>query len=234
MCGIYGFYQPGNTNFQDIKPRLEQLISLSYERGKEAAGMAALSEGHQLTLIKSDLDSRKLLKTPEYKRYLDHIASLHVKILTGHSRIATHGTQLKPENNQPVISRNRSIFGVHNGIITNPRVLWDKLSTREEMPELDSQVLFDYLENLLCSMPLQEAVTKLFGEIEGSASIAVALPHWGRFYSPAIPALCTTAMIRPCRRYSLAPKRFSLPPELGLSISFMFLRAQPGYSVGTE
>lgn len=176
MCGIYGMYNFRQHPLKTFIKPLERLSTLSYRRGKEAAGMAILYGHNEVDYIKSDLDGKKLLKTKDYKDFIQTFREKRIQLALGHSRIATHGSQLSHANNQPVISSKGQIFGVHNGIITNIDHLWELLNGSTPIPELDTQVLFDYLEHLCSTYSLDDAFEKLFKDIEGAASIAVAIP----------------------------------------------------------
>jgi glutamine---fructose-6-phosphate transaminase (isomerizing) len=176
MCGIYGFINTGRQQFSELYVPLEKLSILSYRRGKEAAGMAVLHNDTCVDYIKSDLDGRKLLKTKDYKHFKQSLKDSSIQIVIGHSRIATHGSQLVEDNNQPVVSSHKKVIGVHNGIITNTNALWDAMGRKDKIPDLDTQVLMDYLEFLLDQYEIEKAFHKIFEDIEGAASIAVILP----------------------------------------------------------
>lgn len=176
MCGIYGVYNLKEHPVESFRKPLERLSTLSYRRGKEAAGMAVMHDTNQVDYIKSDLDGKKLLKTRAYQDFIRPFYQKPVRLVLGHSRIATHGSQLSHQNNQPVISQNGRVFGVHNGIITNIETLWESMGNESPIPDLDTQVLFDYLEMLCREYPLDLALKYLFKNIEGAASIAIGIP----------------------------------------------------------
>lgn len=148
----------------------------SFSRGKEASGLAVLDDQHNLSLIKSDLDGKSLLKSTDYKQFTHALQHRMTYIAMGHSRLATHGTQLEHSNNQPVIASDKSMVVIHNGIITNTATLWEKAGKKEREPVLDTQALTEYLSFLLQNKHDASALKELYETIEGSASLAILNP----------------------------------------------------------
>jgi len=177
MCGIFGFHNFTSKKFTGNSTAFHKLMRESYSRGKEASGVALLDENNTLYCIKSDLDGKKLLKTPEYRNLLKTVSKKSITTAIGHSRIATHGTQLLQKNNQPVATTDKKIIAVHNGIIANADYLWELTGNESSPPELDTLSLTEYFGYLLLSHSREAALSKLFRDIEGSASIAMIMPH---------------------------------------------------------
>lgn len=177
MCGIFGYLKKDGADFIDIQKPFETLIYSAHSRGKEASGLASLSYNQQVTFIKSDLDSKSFLKSREYAAFVKALSPQRIFTVIGHSRLATHGSQLVHENNQPVVSAGKDLIGVHNGIITNPSYLWQSMMNTGEIPMLDSQVLFDYIAIQSKKFSLLQAVAKTYYALEGSASIALLYPE---------------------------------------------------------
>ena len=173
MCGILGFYNFSertlNSNIEVVKILMEE----SYSRGKEASGLAVYDIENRLHLIKSDLDGRKLSKTQEYQKLIASIGEKNVRSAVGHSRIATHGLQLFQDNNQPVISEDVRIVAIHNGIVTNADDLWKATEKSTKAPELDTISLIEYFRFLLSSYSKPLALSKIYRDIEGAASLAI-------------------------------------------------------------
>ncbi|MDD3876170.1 MAG: hypothetical protein PHT69_06085 [Bacteroidales bacterium] len=173
MCGIFGFYNFSLNNFKVNSKAFHILFKESHSRGKEASGFAAISNKDQIFCIKSDLDGRKLSKTEDYKKIIKALENEFILAAIGHSRIATHGSQLSHGNNQPVFSQDNEIFAVHNGIITNADVIWKASGKESPSPELDSISLIEYYRHLLIKYSKTQALYQIYNEIEGAASIAV-------------------------------------------------------------
>lgn len=177
MCGIFGYLKKEAGPFSGVQKEFETLIYSAHSRGKEASGIASLAVDHRVTLIKSDLDSKSFLGSKEYADYIRQLQPQSIFTLIGHSRLATHGSQLVHENNQPVVSSKQRFIGVHNGIITNPKFLWASMGKAGQMPALDSQVLLDFIEHLSNEQSLAQAMQVAYQTIEGSASIALLYPE---------------------------------------------------------
>lgn len=173
MCGILGYYNFIEKDFNSNHFTFQKLMKESFSRGKEASGLAILSNENTIYLLKSDLDGKKLPKTNEYKKLFDSVENQNVVATIGHSRIATHGTQLLQTNNQPVISSDRTKILVHNGIVTNSNELWKIMQKSDLPPELDTKTLIEYLCFLLQTHSNKSTLINLYKDIEGAASIAV-------------------------------------------------------------
>jgi len=172
MCGIFGYYNLKQKTFTKNKDNLFTLMIASYSRGKEAAGMSVLEPNNHLSYIKSDLNCKKILKEDNFKNLITKVNDKEVVSVIGHSRLATHGSQLDAQNNQPVINDNKSLIGVHNGIITNTDVLWESIGETGTPPTLDSKVLNEYICHQLKSQSIELSLKKTYEKIEGTASIA--------------------------------------------------------------
>jgi len=173
MCGILGFYNFSERTLSANVEVLKVLMEESYSRGKEASGLAVCDYEDRLHLIKSDIDGRKLSKTKEYKAMLSEIGEKNVRSAVGHSRIATHGLQLYQNNNQPVISEDKRIVAIHNGIVANADDLWQTVGKTKQAPELDTISLIEYFRFLLNSYTKPFALSKLYKDLEGAASLAI-------------------------------------------------------------
>ncbi len=168
MCGIFGFVIRGKTDGR-FKAWTDRLFILSESRGKEASGLACLS-GKSLNLYKRATRGSDLIKTSIYKRLFDSEKESPLAII-GHSRLATNGIQCNNLNNQPVFNN----FGVivHNGIITNDKILWSKELKRVPRSAIDTEAILSLIEKYYQEGdPLPRATARTFAKIEGSASIA--------------------------------------------------------------
>ena len=169
MCGIFGSFN-GTKSFkiEDVKEGLEYIMLQSLTRGKEASGLfAQFSSSDNAVLIKTDLDSKKFVKSDYYNKFIQKIKKHPLSLIMGHTRLATNGSQLSKENNQPVVSSSGSMIGIHNGIITNTNYLSQKYAVKQN--SLDTKVLIDFFEK---SFDNNFSVKKFFQTIEGSASFA--------------------------------------------------------------
>ncbi len=176
MCGIFGFIQHKTTTDNKQSAIFDELMKAAYWRGKEASGAAALIEQGSMHYIKSDLNGRELVKAPEYLRFKESLASSNIRAMIGHSRLATHGSQLVHENNQPVIPSPPHLVMVHNGIITNPKQLWQQIRKQTPPPILDTAALAEFLNDTLHKQNLPYSIQTMYATLEGSASLAVIIP----------------------------------------------------------
>lgn len=173
MCGIYGYKLNKAQEFRHNETVFNQLMKLSDDRGKEASGVACISENNDIAVLRSSLSAKDLLESKEYKQFEKYVQKSKLHTVIGHSRLATHGIQLEQINNQPVISDDSRLICIHNGIITNCSHLWSMIGLSEKMPVLDTKVLIEYYDFLRKELSIKSALYQLFRDIEGSVSMAI-------------------------------------------------------------
>ncbi|MCB0317462.1 MAG: hypothetical protein KDD56_01810 [Bdellovibrionales bacterium] len=175
MCGIFGVVANGknrpDANF--IKSAAVKLLRLSQTRGSEAAGMAALLNS-KIKVFKAAVSPKEFLKSPILDQiFLEAFSEDKQQpiVLIGHSRMVTNGSQENHFNNQPVITSN--MVGIHNGIVVNDKMLWEKYPDLKRKYDVDSEVLFALLRKFYSDVKsVPEAIKNTYSEIEGQASIA--------------------------------------------------------------
>jgi len=177
MCGIFGVICKSSRGVdRDLARSLAlALMRSSVTRGREAAGIAA-HDGTQIEVLKQAGSVETFLANPHLHELLDralaHFENGVTIAITGHSRLATNGTQSNADNNQPVISHGS--VALHNGIVVNDRALAAEYPEIAPKGELDSEILAGILKlKLDASHDLAAATRATFAEIEGSASIAM-------------------------------------------------------------
>ncbi len=175
MCGIFGAINA--KNWQDAT---REMFRISLSRGSEAAGLVLLDNKH-INVIKTDQKASQLLDLPACKNLFG--TADEAVLIFGHTRMATHGSANNDNNNQPVISRKQQIIGVHNGLVTNYQNLLHYESS--QLPELDTQVLLDYLEDkLLKNQSMLDVISTLeksLQKIRGVANLALLFPQHNLF-----------------------------------------------------
>ena len=165
MCGIFGVISRGDHEL--ARTLALALLRYSETRGREAAGIA-VHDGTQIGVLKQGGSVSTFLQNPKLHELLARPAIA----ITGHSRLATNGTQSNSDNNQPVVTR--GAVALHNGIIVNDRALAERYPALTLAGELDSEVLAGVLRTKLdASKDLVAATRATFAEILGSASIAM-------------------------------------------------------------
>ncbi|MDQ3169000.1 MAG: hypothetical protein M3Q55_02540, partial [Acidobacteriota bacterium] len=187
MCGIFGFVSPQGRTLEHARAQsaIRSLIALSEPRGREATGVAVMRAG-DVAVYRRPMAPERVLAHPGFQRFLDEslprtsapdTAGLAV---LGHCRLVTNGTQILDQNNQPVLLDD--VVGVHNGIVTNTAAMGarsaaPRAGSRAEDAELDSAVLFRYIETVLASgAAVSDALARTYGVMEGEASIAMLAP----------------------------------------------------------
>ena len=177
MCGIFGVICTSDGHLdRDLARALAiSLLRQSETRGREAAGIA-VHDGEQIQVLKQGGSVTDFLANPKLHQLLDRALARFEPgktiAITGHSRLATNGTQSNVDNNQPVISH--GAVALHNGIVVNDRALAERYPIIAPQGELDSEVLAGLLRTKLdASRDLVAATRATFAEIEGSASIAM-------------------------------------------------------------
>ena len=164
MCGIFGYI--GNQQATDIL--LQGLEKLEY-RGYDSAGIAVRREDQIIETCKASgrlLHLRQKLK----KSPLFGTAGI------GHTRWATHGEPTET-NAHPHFSQNRSVCGVHNGIIENYREIKNQLSERgiSFQSQTDTEVCINLLAELYeqADHDALEAMKMLLSKIRGSYALVI-------------------------------------------------------------
>jgi glucosamine--fructose-6-phosphate aminotransferase (isomerizing) len=138
MCGIVGYV----GNKQVVPLIIEGLRKLEY-RGYDSAGIAVVSEGHDLEIRRAE---GKLRNLEEVIR----LSPLDGTYGIGHTRWATHGRPTE-ENAHPHRDCTGRIVVVHNGIIENYLQLKEQLrkSDHQFVTETDTEIIAHLIEEYL-------------------------------------------------------------------------------------
>ncbi|MBI4365614.1 MAG: hypothetical protein HY543_02225, partial [Deltaproteobacteria bacterium] len=186
MCGIYGLIVNEQSRLPTaaLEPAVRTLVRLSERRGREAAGLA-VSSSSAIGVYKQATKPSVMLRSRAFADFLRRRIALlpssngtpsYVQpfAVIGHTRLVTNGSQAIQENNQPIY--NEGIVGIHNGIVTNDRLLLDRypeLRRGSTLSRSDSEVLFDLLHKYYRELgEIAPALAATFDEIRGSASVA--------------------------------------------------------------
>ena len=179
MCGIFGVIIKDNSNLSSafIKSAVNTVATVSLARGKDSSGIVFKNNNSsELSLFKGDIPITSLLKNKELCSELDKnifdSRKGNVFQAIGHARLVTNGSQLKAENNQPVIKD--GIIGIHNGIIVNDKLLWEQNSDLKRNYEIDTEVLLSLIKKELNNnQKLPNAIINSLNKIEGTVSSAL-------------------------------------------------------------
>lgn len=150
MCGIAGF---SLSNTSKVNPRklAHTLLSGIESRGGQASGVAWQSAKGS-GVFKQDVAGSLLpLKS----------MAKDATVAVLHTRLATHGSVKVNANNHPVLSPDKSISLVHNGVIYNHDIVREKFNFK--LPEVDTAVI---------PAVLQKFGFDRFDVLDGDASVA--------------------------------------------------------------
>jgi glutamine---fructose-6-phosphate transaminase (isomerizing) len=182
LCGIFGLAIGEDLKLKpkELMQIVNNIFKLSESRGKEASGLAVRFQ-NSIYVLKEPITSSKLVKTLKYKELFNQTLKAQAYdgvelkaplLILGHSRLQTNGQSEINTNNQPVVKD--GAIGIHNGIIVNDDYLWNQYSQIEKKYDVDTEVFISLLQMYRAQgKSLVEAVKLVFGEIEGSASVAL-------------------------------------------------------------
>lgn len=181
MCGIFGIIAKKGSNWTPIllTKTLRKIALLSESRGKDSSGLCFRSASIKKNLIiKGDIPISELIKKGDFSDFLKKSISSsngvlnHSFCVIGHARLVTNGTQLNPENNQPVYKD--GIVGIHNGIIVNNDELWDTHDDLTRKCEIDTEVMFSIIrKHIRHGMNTTSAVAETINSVFGTVSTAM-------------------------------------------------------------
>jgi glucosamine--fructose-6-phosphate aminotransferase (isomerizing) len=187
MCGIFGLILKPQTHFagKKIESLIKKIAILSESRGKDSSGVALRNETEQtIHVIKGDIPIRELLKSDEFKYQVKNSIKAYTNgdgfSAFGHARLVTNGSQLREENNQPVIKD--EIVIIHNGIIVNVDKLWQKHPDLHRNYLIDTEIIPALIRKELKQQnDLVYSCNNAFIQLEGTYSIAAMFQDLDQF-----------------------------------------------------
>ena len=163
MCGIVGYI--GKKNAYEIV--INGLKRLEY-RGYDSSGVALYNS--KLSVYKTKGKVEDLVNKAKKTNSLDG------NIGIGHTRWATHG-EPNDVNAHPILSNNKSLVIVHNGIIENYATIKNELISKgyNFESETDTEVLVNLIEYVqeTENVKLGKAVQLALSQVIGAYAIAV-------------------------------------------------------------
>ena len=163
MCGIVGYI--GGKNAYEIV--INGLKRLEY-RGYDSSGVALYNS--ELNVYKTKGKVEDLVNKAKKANSLDG------NIGIGHTRWATHG-EPNDVNAHPILSNNKSLVIVHNGIIENYATIKNELISKgyNFESETDTEVLVNLIEYVQVTenVKLGKAVQLALSQVIGAYAIAV-------------------------------------------------------------
>lgn len=154
MCSIGGFSLSQNSR---INPRklANALLTQMDVRGNQASGYAWQSSTGSGVYKKDTSGSSLSMKQ----------MSKGTRLAVLHTRYATHGSIRDMANNHPVLSPDKSVALVHNGVIYNHNRVREEMSIGSILPEVDTSVIPAILQEY-------DRNTDKFDMLDGDASVA--------------------------------------------------------------
>ena len=166
MCGISGV-----VGLKNVSEMLFQGIRNLEYRGYDSCGVALMNTNH--LIVKKDVGG-----VEEFFRK-ENILQKKSNIGIAHTRWATHG-KVTRANTHPFTSCDGHFAVVHNGIISNYRVLRDQLIREGHrfLSETDTEVVPHLLEKFFRkTQNVEKAFLRTLNQIEGTFAIAVISTH---------------------------------------------------------
>lgn len=152
MCSIAGYSLSTNSKIQPRKLAKALLREMDV-RGNQASGYAWQSSTAS-GIYKRDVAGAQLSMKP---------MSRGTRVAVLHTRYATHGAITNNANNHPVLSPDRSVALVHNGVIYNHDIVRGEIP--HKLPDVDSSVIPALLQQF-------QRDTNSFDKLDGDASVA--------------------------------------------------------------
>jgi len=164
MCGIVGY-----IGEREILPILIKGLKRLEYRGYDSAGVALLSEKHDIDIYKK---KGKVVNLEEASK--NHTQKSIIGI--GHTRWATHGVP-SDLNSHPHLSNSGRLAIIHNGIIENYGSLKEALTERgySFKSDTDTEVLINLIEDILLhtDCDIFEAVRRSLNQVIGAYAITI-------------------------------------------------------------
>ena len=179
MCGIFGCVSLGENSDLKLKQVAIKLAKLAESRGKDSSGLCfANSQSNTVDVYKAAVRIRTLLKEKDVSSSIEDLFGLsseHFKLVFGHSRLVTNGSQLNSNNNQPVVKQD--LIAIHNGIIVNDHELWEANQGLKREFEIDTEVFLALIaKNMVEHDDIVSSITKSISLCEGTISMGLFIP----------------------------------------------------------
>lgn len=163
MCCLFGIIDTKNVLSAKQMTRMVNILARACEiRGDDATGIA-YNSGGKLCTYKRPLPAHKMkFKIPK-----------NVRIVMGHTRMTTQGTELMNYNNHPFYGKtlNSEFALAHNGVLYNDKILRRTKNLPKTKIETDSYIAVQLIEERLS---LDADSLKYMAEaLEGSFTITV-------------------------------------------------------------
>lgn len=176
-----------NSTPRVLTKTLKKMAAISESRGKDSSGFCFRNSNvNKLVILKGDIPISELIRKKIFSNNLNKSLLLSDGVLKssfcviGHARLVTNGTQLNPENNQPIIKD--GIVAIHNGIIVNNDELWAHNDDLSRKHEIDTEVMLSIIrKHISKGMSITSAVAESINSIFGTVSAAMMFEERNEF-----------------------------------------------------
>lgn len=142
------------------------LLLETQSRGQDATGYFSIDCTGNYRLFKKNIPAERFIRHQAWRNL-----STGYQAMIGHTRMATHGSQLDDINNHPHVSDDYSTAIVHNGIIHS----FEGIAERNNInlkSQCDSEIILRLIES--CENPV-DGIKKLFAEADYGSFACTAL-----------------------------------------------------------
>ncbi len=160
MCAIFGFLNHGNKVSNAVLKKLIKALSFCAEvRGTDATGISYVNDGKIVTF-------KKPVPAHKVKFYFP----TSTKVVIGHTRLTTQGSEKQNYNNHPFESE-KGFALAHNGVLYNDRELRKKYMLPDTKIETDSYIAVQLLEHF--GSADMENIKQMSELVEGSFTFTI-------------------------------------------------------------
>jgi len=169
MCAILGYYNldEKTRKSDEFKNCLTKLFLNSEERGTDASGFAYVRNG-KIKKYKKDLPANKLVESEPFEKLLNNLP----KILIGHCRLTTQGTEKNNTNNHPLFDKPSGTALVHNGVINNDDELFKKYKLKRD-GQVDSEIILKMISSYSKKLNIINKIKHSTKKLKGQFAVAV-------------------------------------------------------------
>ncbi len=158
MCSLFGLIDYSDTLSYILKKKIIRTLSVKCEvRGTDATGIAYIKGNGSMKIIKKALPAHKI----KFK-----ICNDNPKVIMGHTRLTTQGTQLLNYNNHPFYSDKLGYSLAHNGIIYNDIAIRKDEKLPKTKIETDSYIAVQLIDSM--NALNEESISNMVDKVRGS------------------------------------------------------------------
>jgi glucosamine 6-phosphate synthetase-like amidotransferase/phosphosugar isomerase protein len=175
MCGIFGIINYGNITYskaESYRNAVRALLVASQIRGTDAAGICVVTQD-RTAVFKDRVKAEFLIRQANYSNIVGQIhQNKGFRAVIGHTRSQTKGDRQFNVNNHPIVAGD--IIGVHNGMISNDDMLFNKYKDKiQRAGRVDSEIIFRLIDMFIKEgQSITDATKQTIGMIFGSANCA--------------------------------------------------------------